>query len=246
MKEDEILVHRIGNDPNSFMITEEIIGTVKSKTNYRVSLDGLIETHEEISTPQEITNTAIPRYLKIKGEWNPDEPKGTNQANLLGGFGTLKVSKYKIEIPENDATQELLSFYGASLIKVDDIFQFETNSELPVTIMNIGETYVEHYLKAPKLGGGTYIEYHDRPHFHLPLNRSASGHMILGHFKGNEYILSAFKIPFGYGIYTPPELLHADAYLIGRYMVVYSITEHFSTVLFKNKRNKLVDVNIKE
>lgn len=52
MKEDEILVHRIGNDPNSFMITEEIIGTVKSKTNYRVSLDGLSETHEEISTPQ--------------------------------------------------------------------------------------------------------------------------------------------------------------------------------------------------
>ena len=101
--------------------------------------------------------------------------------------------------------------------------------------MNIGETYVEHYLKVPKLGGATYIEYHDRPHFHLPLNRSASGHMVLGHFKGNEYILSAFKIPFGYGIYTPPELLHADAYLIGRYMVVYSITEHFSTVLFKNK-----------
>lgn len=52
--------------------------------------------------------------------------------------------------------------------------------------MNIGETYLEHYLKVPKLEGGTYIEYHDRPHFHLPLNRSASGHMILGHFKGNE------------------------------------------------------------
>jgi len=246
MKEDEILVHRIGNDPNSFMITEQIIGTVKSKTNYRVSFDGLIETHEETSTHQVIKDTAIPKYLKIKGEWNPDETKGTDQANLLGGFGTLKISKSKIEIPGNHATKELLSFYGASLIKVDDIFQFETDSELPVTIMKIGETYVEKYLKIPNLGGGTYIEHHDRPHFHLPLNRSASGHLILGHFKENEYVLSAFKIPFGYGIYTPPELLHADAYLIGRYMVVYSITEHFSTVLFKNKKNKLVDVKITE
>tara|TARA_Y100000739_G_scaffold183963_1_gene162377 strand:+ start:386 stop:1126 length:741 start_codon:yes stop_codon:yes gene_type:complete len=244
MKENEIFVHRIGNDPNSFMITEQIIGTVKKKKNYRVSFEGLLETQEKVSANQAITNPSVPRYIQIKGDWNPDATKEIHQANLLGGTGTLTISESKIEIPGNQATPELLSFYGATLFKIGDIFQFETNAELPVTTMNIGETYVEHYLKLPNLGGGTYIEYHDRPHFHLPLDRSASGHLILGHFKSNEYILSAFMIPFGYGIYTPPELLHADAYLIGRYMVVYSITEHFSTVLFKNKKNKLVDVTI--
>jgi len=68
--------------------------------------------------------------------------------------------------------------------------------------------------------------------------------MIIGHQKDGEYRLSAYKIPFGYGIYTPPHLLHADAFLVGRYIVVYSVTENFSTVILKSKNNELVDVRI--
>ena len=142
------------------MITEQIIGTVKKKKNYRVSFEGLLETQEKVSANQAITNPSVPRYIQIKGDWNPDATKEIHQANLLGGTGTLTISESKIEIPGNQATPELLSFYGATLFKIGDIFQFETNAELPVTTMNIGETYVEHYLKLPNLGGGTYIEYH--------------------------------------------------------------------------------------
>ena len=41
----------------------------------------------------------------------------------------------------------------------------------------------ESYLKLPHLGGGTYIEHHDKPHFHLPIESSCSGHMIIGDVK---------------------------------------------------------------
>lgn len=68
--------------------------------------------------------------------------------------------------------------------------------------------------------------------------------MIIGHSLGDEYMLSAFEIPFGYGIYTPPNLLHADAFLIGNFLVVYSVTDQFSTVIFRSRNQQLVDLGI--
>jgi hypothetical protein len=106
--------------------------------------------------------------------------------------------------------------------------------------MNIGKSYEDDYLKIENLGGGSYIEYHDRPHFHLPLDSKAEGHMIIGCIKDRKYTLSANKIPFGYGIYTPPNLLHPDAYLTGRYIIVYSVAKHFLTVLLKPKTMRLL------
>jgi len=106
--------------------------------------------------------------------------------------------------------------------------------------MNIGKSYEDDYLKIENLGGGSYIEYHDRHHFHLPLDSKAEGHMIIGCIKDRKYTLSANKIPFGYGIYTPPNLLHPDAYLTGRYIIVYSVAKHFLTVLLKPKTMRLL------
>ena len=185
-----------------------------------------------------------PNYVSIEGKWVPEGKDMPSNANLLGGFGTLKIKDRVLNIPENHATHENLAYYGAKLIKLDDIFGFETEAELPVTVMNIGSAYVEEYLKIESLGGGAYIEYHDRPHFHLPIDAKSDGHMIIGHQEQGEYQLSAYTIPFGYGIYTPPHLLHADAFLVGRYIVVYSVTENFSTVLLKSNNNELIDVKI--
>jgi len=246
MENDNIKVKRIGDDPHSFMVTEDIIGYVKPGKHYKVTLKGLGETDEKIGLAVNSKTKETIKYQAVTGKWSPAKTNEYSDANLLGGFGTLEIGETTLEIPEVLATEQSLAFYGAKLIKINDVFQFETNEELPVTIMNIGKNYVQDYLKIPHLGGGTYIEHHDRPHFHLPIEPSASGHMIIGDIKDEVYRLSGFKIPYGFGIYTPPNLLHADAYLIGRYIVVYSVTDDYSTVLFKTKNKKLVDVNIQK
>jgi hypothetical protein len=246
MKNDDIKVTRTGEDPQSFMITEDIIGCVEPGKYYKATLKGLSHTDKETGLVVNSHSKEAIKYKAITGKWLPAKKNEYSNANLLGGFGTLEIDESTLEIPEVLATDQSLAFYGAKLIKINDVFQFETNEELPVTIMNIGKNYVQGYLKLPHLGGGTYIEHHDKPHFHLPIESSCSGHMIIGDVKNEVYRLSAFKIPYGFGIYTPPNLLHADAYLIGRYIVVYSVTDDYSTVLFKTKNRKLVDVNIQK
>ena len=244
MEFEDIKVKRSGATPNSFMITEDVIGSVLPGRKYKASINGLIETNAKSTIKNIDFDIVEPKYISIDGDWMPEGNDISSNANLLGGFGTLKINDRVLNIPGNLATHANLAYYGAKLVKLDDIFEFETEAELPVTIMNIGSAYVEEYLKIESLGGGAYIEYHDRPHFHLPIDAEAKGQMIIGHQKDGEYRLSAYRIPFGYGIYTPPHLLHADAFLVGRYIVVYSVTENFSTVLLKSKRNELVDVKI--
>jgi hypothetical protein len=245
MSFEDIIVNRRGKTPDSFMMTEKVIGTVSNKKSYKIELKGLLERNKRnLEHKIAKSDSHPPRATSFEGHWVQDKANNTNNANLLGGFGILRINNDILDIPENIATYANLDYYGAKLIKVGDFVNFETEAELPVTIMNIGKSYVDDYLKIENLGGGSYIEYHDRPHFHLPLDSNAEGHMIIGCIKDRKYTLSAYKIPFGYGIYTPPNLLHADAYLTGRHIVVYSVTKHFSTVLLKTKNDELVDVNI--
>ena len=91
------------------------------------------------------------KYKAITGKWLPAKKNEYSNANLLGGFGTLEIDESTLEIPEVLATDQSLAFYGAKLIKINDVFQFETNERLPVTIMNIGKNYVRELLKAPTL-----------------------------------------------------------------------------------------------
>ena len=110
--------------------------------------------------------------------------------------------------------------------------------------MDIGSGYVPSYLHVESLGGGSFVEYHDRPHLHMPLDEDAHGHLLLGKRGGEDYLLSAFSIPFGHAIYTPPMALHADPYLVGRYLVIYSVTENFSTVVFRNPEGRVAEAHI--
>merc|ERR1711964_827018 len=116
----------------------------------------------------------------------------------------------------------------------------------PLFNMEVGKHYPEKYLKkvGKGYGGGCYLEYHDLPHFHMPRDASAGGNLILGkfvdktdHSKGVE--VTAFQIPFGYGIYTPPAAIHCDAFLNGRLKVMYSNANHAETcILLKTARCK--------
>lgn len=242
---DKIIVNRIGNDAQSYMITDAVIGYVMPGNSYQVTHEGLIQT-ENIAAQKirrEVGGPA-PLHVRFTGSWITSDETTPTDANIFGGLGTLAIGQSDLEIPEAPATAAALAYYDAHLVEIDDVIEFESDAVLPVTLMSIGSTYVDQYLKVEEKGGGAYLEYHDMPHFHMPIDASASGHLILGRAEDNEYILSAFKIPFGFGIYTPPNVLHADAYLVGKYLVVYAETDHFSTVIFRSPNQGLVDVRI--
>ena len=77
-------------------------------------------------------------------------------------------------------------------------------------------------------GNGCYIEQHDNEHYHQPLNKQSSGYYILAKkISNNLYEFGAFKIPYGYGIYTLPYTYHTDSFLIGKYIVAYGLTNNY-------------------
>lgn len=242
---DKIVLERRGNDEQSYMITEDVIGYVAPRTVYQLTLDGFIPTSSP-ETPR-IERTEVlspPIHVQVSGTWTRSDDTNASDANIFGGFGTLELRQSVLEIPEAPSTVEAFAYYDAHLIKVGDCLELESDANLPVTLMSIGSTYVDHYLKIEEKGGGAYIEYHDRPHFHMPMDESATGHLILGRSQGDEYVFSAFKIPYGYGVYTSPYALHTDAYLVGKYLVVFSVTEDFSTVIIRTADQELVDLRV--
>ena len=242
---DDIAVNRMGKDEQSYMITDAVIGSVSPGNSYQVTHAGLIQTDKDI-TPgyRQRSENTVPPNVCFTGSWGTSDDTTATEANILGGFGSLHVQQSPLEIPEAPTTAATLAYYGARLIELDDVIEFESDAVLPVTLVSIGSTYVDNYLQVEEFGGGAYIEYHDRPHLHMPIEACTGGHLILGRSSNDEYRLSAFRIPFGFGIYTPPYLLHADAYLVGKFLVVYSVTPNFSTVIFRSSKQQLVDVQI--
>ena len=128
------------------------------------------------------------------------------------------------KIPIAETTPEKLIFYGCRLLKKNDLISFSQN--MPVSLMNIGKNYVKNYLMH---NGGFYLEWHNTPHFHAAINSKAFGTLILGKKCQNSFLISRFKIPFGYAIYTPEEVVHCDSSLIGDYLVAYTKASSWKT-----------------
>lgn len=229
-----IMVNRSASTPDSFMITEEIVGATSPGKVYKVTALGLCETKKTAPNHKALASLAmhVPNHVAIKGEWLENIDREDRSANILGGFGVLKYQNKTLAIPVAESTKENLLFYGAKLLDFNDELVIDANRPLPICTMNIGEKYVEDYLLKESLGHGFYLEYHDMPHFHMPLDENSKGYLILGKkAEDNILHLSAFSIPFGKAIYTPGNIIHDDAMLIGKYQVIYSVTENFSTVI---------------
>lgn len=241
----KLIVNRRGTDPLAFMQTEAIIKTIEAQKEYIVSSNGLLlQKYISKKFTNNLSGAAIPKHVAVTAQWLPAISNYSRDTNILGGNGIFKVESDLLVIPEATTNAESLGFYGAELLKTGQTKIFQSSTNLPLTIMNIGRNYVKGYLLQEKLGGGIYLEYHDKPHFHMPVDQHAGGHLILGKKFKNHYKLSAFKIPYGYAIYTAPNVIHNDAFLFGRYYVVYSLTKEYSTVIIKNTANHLVTVQI--
>jgi len=183
--------------------------------------------------------------------------KSEKEANILGSTRVAIIHNpdtgRQVQIPSVVATPENVAGYGARLIGQGDYLQLEIpahpegdkacgtnfqNYGLPSFKMSVGENYTEQYLKDPLQGGGAYLEMHDLPHLHIPMDAKAGGYLMLGKFlnkEKTEMAVTAFEIPFGSAIYTHPYTLHQDAFLTGNLEVVYANAKHFETSFLYTK-----------
>jgi hypothetical protein len=242
----KLTVSRIGVGDNASMVSDELVDYVKPETSYAIHFDGFKPTDASCSAPV-VSTDIIPIHTALAGRWCEEEEGGHQSANILGKNGRFLLEKgiQEIGICASETTVESLAFYDCHLLKIGEHISFDCDEPLPVFDMSIGENYVPNYLLQEAHGGGAYLEYHDRPHFHMPLNENASGYLIVGKKYKGRYLLTAFDIPFGYAVYMSPWVLHSDAFLIGKYRVIYSVTKQFSTVLFKTHEGKIAKVFIK-
>jgi hypothetical protein len=240
----DVIVDRRGSTPNSFMKTDSICGEILPGSIYRIEKDRLIQLLRSPKLPQSklFCSDAKIKTVTFIGDWI-DSNEHKDDSNILGSIGQLKIDRPTLIIPEEITTEKTVAFYGAKLLTIGDNILFDTEVPLPVTKMQIGNEYINSYIMSETGANGVYLEYHDRPHFHMPLNENATGYIILGkndnftklpHKENNsqKYMLTAFKIPYDKAIYTPPYVFHNDCFLVGDYCVVYSITPNYSTVRF--------------
>ena len=244
---EHLTVDRRGAGDDAFMVTYRIDSHVSPGVQYSVAPGKLVPSAEPIAAGAGTRPTAeveTPPQIRLSGTWNTDVAVETEQANILGDVGILTLDTASVTIPEAPATAGMMAYYGACLLNMGDAVQLETDADLPVTLMEIGAGYVDEYLHVAEKGGGSYLEWHDRPHLHMPLDSDARGYLILGRRDGEDYLVSAFRIPFGSAVYMPPEVLHADPYLVGNYLVIYSVTKDFSNAVLRSPDGGVVDVKV--
>jgi len=237
----DIIVNRIGRTKNSYMITNKIIRNIYPNVNYKILLQNLLPLPEYTINKKYIYQESIPKFIDVPHIWDHHKKilKGNN--NILGDFGTL-ITDSEIKVPINIANHNNVKYYNAELYNLYDIIKFKTKDPLPLTHMSIGIDYVKDYIENENLGGGQYLEIHDNPHFHAPLNANNKGYYLLGKIVKDKLRLSAFYIPFYKAIYTSGFIIHSDANLVGDWLVVYSKTDNYSTVLLQDSKNKMTKI----
>jgi len=221
-----LFINRKGIDENSYMITNKYIDIYKINQQLQFKENKLMKEKEEEEKEEEEKEEIVEQ---------------TN--NILGNNDVFIIDKERIEILIGDNNK--ISFYGAQLLNEGDYFNLQNKQQMVLYEMEIGEKYVDSFLLQINYGDGFYIETHDLPHFHQPMNESSSGYIILGKLGNDgEFILNAFQIPFGQALFIPPNVYHSDAYLVGKYNVVYGKTDEYKTLLFKNLNREIINVYI--
>lgn len=252
MNYQDIFVNRIGKTPESFMRTNKLVQVFKpdsllkfEKFNLHLQkTKNLLKPKPNTENKSSVKFTQVQNinFVQIKGKFVKSFLAEKTSNNILGVNDFFITQCKFITIPETKATEETLEIFNCKLIKPGDIFSFNSNKELPLFEVSVGPEYVQEYLLKENFGNGFYIETHDTPHYHQPIDTNSCGFLVLGLIVESELILTKFKIPFGYGVYMEPKTLHSDAFLVGNYHVVYTKTQEYSTYLFMNQDNTIIQV----
>lgn len=229
-KYSNLIINRRTKTEDSNMTSTRFIKEIKKNTNYKITPSTLEESNQGITLTITKKKPKI-NYKFIKCDWqNNDMSLETDDSNILGKSGQLKVEE-NIDIPIINSNS--LWYYDVKLYNIGDIISFD--DDLPLFEMEVGKNYVKEYIM--KIAGGVYLEQHARPHFHMPLDPQATGYIILGKFVEGGIHVSAFKIPFNKALYIPNNVIHNDCFLIGKYNVIYSKTPDYKTMLLIHNDN---------
>jgi len=212
----------------------------KGVTNWRLDLSR--------KKPLLKANTDTP-HVEVKAEWLDTQKaleKGVKvvhggSANTFGGMGALLVPD-GFSIPTVTATEENVRHYGLQLIPNKQDFAVSSD-EFQIVMMryDYGKDYKKDFLMKKHGGGGIFVETHNFPHIHVPLSESCGGYIVIGKQTENgKYHFTAFRIPYGYALYTPSYTIHGDGTLVGEYAltVADSAMCHADTVLMYNKNSR--------
>ena len=239
---------RRGQNRDDTMLTEGFHALVKAGEHYLLTEHGLrAEEGSGFPLPTDLSTSpasrVAPSHVEVEGAWSNVAVAEGREANIFAKNGTLTVAAEQIDVPVVTATHETLAYYNAHYYALGDGLQFGSEAPYSICVMTIGARYVEDFLMRD--GGGQYIEFHDRPHFHWNLGRDNTGYYLLGKRIGeNRYHLTGFTIPYGAAVYTMPGALHADANLVGSNWVVgLTVAPSFSTVLFRSAGGTFTRLN---
>lgn len=240
-----LFVNRIGNIPTAFMKTTDIKKEIIPDKCYEKGKNDIFITDKPPTNFS--SKISIPKHCILKGKWEHSKDTQKDKSNILGNIGSFISENDTLEIPIAHTKLETLAYYKAILINKGDCLKFQTKIPLPLFSMEIGKDYIKEYMLKEEHANGIFIEYHNLPHLHMPIDKHAKGYLILGKkIKNNIYHLSAFSIPYQSAIYTSPNVIHNDSFLIGKYYVIYSKTDSFSTVRLMNSKNKILKTKIVE
>lgn len=241
----ELFVKRIGTTADSYMITTDLINIFPINSNVLLDKNNIIPTKKTnyITIPK-ILSPEIPNFTIVEGTFMNKQNNTIehNNNNILGMNSAFYCKINTIQIPIIKCSQEFLQFFGCIIINEGDVLKLNNNTEMPFFRVKIGKDYKSNYLLKKGLGDGFYIEVHDTPHIHQPLNSDAEGYLVLAKKQENILLLSKVKIPFGKALYIPPNIYHNDSLLIGDYNVLYTKTNNYTTYLFKTYDEKIVNI----
>jgi hypothetical protein len=241
----ELFVKRLGTNTESYMITTDLITVFPINSNLILDKNNIISTKiTNYTTLPKMLSPEIPNFTTVEGIFHINRNINNEilQNNILGNNSIFYSKVNNIQIPIIKFTNELLDFFGCRVINEGDVFQLHNKIEMPLFRIKIGINYKNDYLLKEKLGDGFYIETHNTPHIHQPVNMDSHGYVVLAKKVENILLLSKVRIPFGKAIYIPSNIYHNDSLLIGEYNVLYTKSDNYQTYLFKNYDNTIINI----
>lgn len=206
-------------DPNKVVLSTEgeVACLDKGVTTWKLDLG-----KKRVIAPASVE----PPHVAVDAEWYTTQQaleKGIRvvhggSANSFGGMGALLVPD-GFRIPTVTATPENVRHYGLQLIGNGETFA-ASSRQYPIVMMRYDYTqdYKRDFLMQRHGGGGIFVETHDFPHVHVPLSEACGGYIVIGkRLYDGGYHFTAFRIPYGYALYTPSNTIHGDGTLVGEY-----------------------------
>ncbi|MBQ0730353.1 MAG: hypothetical protein KBT75_06615 [Oleispira antarctica] len=198
------------------------------------------------------TNT---KHVCVNAEWldSTDALKKNihvvsgSSGNVFGSMGALLVPD-DFKIPTLMATPENVKYYGLKLIEAGEVLTVHSE-EVDIIMMEYDYTkiYKKDFLMKKHGGGGIFLEHHNFPHIHIPMEESCGGYIVIGkQIDKDEYHFTAFQIPYGYALYTPANTIHGDGTLVGKHGLALADSNMISanTVLIYNKHSNTMAKNV--